>query len=104
MNEIDWVKRQFEASDLPQYITWEQFVKKGYFVVPTETEKLRAPSGPGQTRTIWKPSSRVRMVRSGWRLPPEFSLYSATRESRPSWVSPRRNGANYGKVVVMQRG
>ena len=43
MNEIDWVKRQFEASDLPEYITWEQFVKKGYFVVPTEKEKLRAP-------------------------------------------------------------
>ncbi len=43
MNEIDWVKRQFEASDLPRYISWKKFVKKGYFVVPTEKEKLRAP-------------------------------------------------------------
>ena len=43
MNEIDWVKRQFEASDLPQYISWKKFVKKGYFVVPSEKEKLRAP-------------------------------------------------------------
>ena len=43
MNEIDWVKRQFEASDLPKHISWKKFIKKGYFVVPTEKEKLRAP-------------------------------------------------------------
>ncbi len=42
-NEIDWVKRQFDASDLPKYISWKKFIRKGYFVVPTEKEKLRAP-------------------------------------------------------------
>ena len=42
-NEIDWVKRQFDASDLPKSISWKAFIKKGYFVVPTEKEKLRAP-------------------------------------------------------------
>ncbi len=42
-NEIDWVKRQFEASDLPKHISWKKFIKKGYFVVPSEKEKLRAP-------------------------------------------------------------
>jgi trimethylamine-N-oxide reductase (cytochrome c) len=34
MTDLDWVKRYFEATDLPKYITWEEFFKKGYFVVP----------------------------------------------------------------------
>ncbi len=34
INEIDWVKRQFDASDLPEAISWRQFIKKGYYVVP----------------------------------------------------------------------
>jgi trimethylamine-N-oxide reductase (cytochrome c) len=42
-NEIDWVKRAFLASDLPQHISWKRFLKRGYFVVPAEKEKLRAP-------------------------------------------------------------
>jgi molybdopterin guanine dinucleotide-containing S/N-oxide reductase-like protein len=32
--ENDWVKRMFDASDLPKYITWEKFQEKGYFTVP----------------------------------------------------------------------
>ena len=43
MNEIDWVKRLFEGSDLPQKISWKEFIRRGYYVVPTEKEKLRAP-------------------------------------------------------------
>ena len=43
MNEIDWVKRMFDASDLPNVISWKDFIKKGYYVVPSEKEKLRAP-------------------------------------------------------------
>jgi len=42
-NEIDWVKRAFLASDLPQHMSWRKFLKRGYFVVPAEKEKLRAP-------------------------------------------------------------
>jgi molybdopterin guanine dinucleotide-containing S/N-oxide reductase-like protein len=43
MTELDWVKRQFDATDLPKHISWKKFLKKGYFVVPAEKEKLRAP-------------------------------------------------------------
>jgi trimethylamine-N-oxide reductase (cytochrome c) len=43
MNEIDWVKRMFDGSDLPDVISWKDFIKKGYYVVPAEKEKLRAP-------------------------------------------------------------
>jgi molybdopterin guanine dinucleotide-containing S/N-oxide reductase-like protein len=43
MNEIDWVKRHFDASDLPQVISWKEFIRKGYYVVPAEKEHMRAP-------------------------------------------------------------
>ncbi|HUZ74699.1 MAG TPA: molybdopterin-dependent oxidoreductase [Stellaceae bacterium] len=43
VNEIDWVRRMFDGSDLPTRISWKDFVRKGYFVVPSEKEKLRAP-------------------------------------------------------------
>jgi trimethylamine-N-oxide reductase (cytochrome c) len=32
--EEDWIKKQYEVSDLPKYIPYEDFKKKGYFVVP----------------------------------------------------------------------
>ena len=31
----DWNKKMFEYSDLPKYISYEDFKKKGYFVVPS---------------------------------------------------------------------
>ncbi len=43
MNEIDWVKRLFDASDLPKVMSWKKFIRKGYYVVPAEKEHLRAP-------------------------------------------------------------
>ncbi len=39
--ELDWVKRVFDSSDLPSWISWRDFCAKGYFVVPHEA--------PGQT-------------------------------------------------------
>ena len=33
-SEEDWIKKIFNYSDLPKYITYEDFKKKGYFVVP----------------------------------------------------------------------
>jgi molybdopterin guanine dinucleotide-containing S/N-oxide reductase-like protein len=32
--EMDWVKRYFEVSDLPKHISWEEFNKKGYYLIP----------------------------------------------------------------------
>ena len=43
MSELDWVKRQFDASDLPKHISWKEFIRKGYFVVPPLKEELRPP-------------------------------------------------------------
>jgi trimethylamine-N-oxide reductase (cytochrome c) len=41
---LDWVHQMFDASDLPKKISWEDFTKKGYYVVPVDE---RAPSAPG---------------------------------------------------------
>jgi trimethylamine-N-oxide reductase (cytochrome c) len=43
MTELDWVKRLFDASDLPKHISWKRFLKKGYFVVPALEEGRRDP-------------------------------------------------------------
>jgi len=43
VGELGWVKRQFDGSDLPKHISWKEFIRRGYFVVPAEKEKLRAP-------------------------------------------------------------
>ena len=41
--ELDWCKRLFDATDLPTEISWKQFLKKGYFVVPAPSEAMRDP-------------------------------------------------------------
>jgi trimethylamine-N-oxide reductase (cytochrome c) len=41
--ELEWCKRLFDATDLPKHISWKQFLKKGYFVIPAPPEKLRSP-------------------------------------------------------------
>lgn len=42
-SELDWCKRVFDSSDLPRHISWEQFLKKGYFVVPPASQAARPP-------------------------------------------------------------
>ncbi|MBU2498080.1 MAG: pyrogallol hydroxytransferase large subunit, partial [Proteobacteria bacterium] len=43
MTELDWCKRLFEATDLPKFISWKAFLKKGYYVIPSPPEELRDP-------------------------------------------------------------
>ncbi len=43
IGELDWAKREFEASDLPRIITWKDFIQKGYVVLPAEKPELRPP-------------------------------------------------------------
>lgn len=43
MTEFDWCKRVFDSSDLPRHISWKQFLRKGYFVVPAEGDQTREP-------------------------------------------------------------
>ncbi|MBW1997258.1 MAG: molybdopterin-dependent oxidoreductase [Deltaproteobacteria bacterium] len=43
VTELDWCKRLFDATDLPEHISWKEFLKKGYFVIPAPPEELRDP-------------------------------------------------------------
>jgi len=43
ITEFDWCKRLFDATDLPGAISWKDFLKKGYYVVPAPKEEERAP-------------------------------------------------------------
>jgi molybdopterin guanine dinucleotide-containing S/N-oxide reductase-like protein len=42
-SELDWCKRIFDSTDVARHISWKEFVSKGYYVVPAESEALRAP-------------------------------------------------------------
>ncbi|GAH01047.1 unnamed protein product, partial [marine sediment metagenome] len=44
LTELDWVKRVFDSSDLPKYISWDKFFKKGYFVVPLSEDYTSTPA------------------------------------------------------------
>ena len=41
--EIDWCKRMFDGTDLPGVISWKDFLKKGYYVLPAPPEEMRDP-------------------------------------------------------------
>ena len=42
--EEDWAKALSEISDLPKYISWEEFKRKGYFVVPLQEDYKSTPA------------------------------------------------------------
>ncbi len=42
-SELDWAKRVFDSSDLPDHISWRDFCRKGYHVVAPEKPELRQP-------------------------------------------------------------
>jgi anaerobic selenocysteine-containing dehydrogenase len=43
MTELDWCKRLFDATDLPHAVSWKDFVKKGYYVIPAPSAARRDP-------------------------------------------------------------
>ena len=44
LTELDWVKRIFDASDLPERISWDEFAEKGYYLVPVSDEHKATPA------------------------------------------------------------
>jgi molybdopterin guanine dinucleotide-containing S/N-oxide reductase-like protein len=68
MREIDWVKRMFDASDLPQHISWKKFVERGYFVVPSEKPEHRAP-----TAYRWFAEGRKKDLPEAMPLPGDYT-------------------------------
>ncbi|MCF8095534.1 MAG: molybdopterin-dependent oxidoreductase, partial [Desulfobacteraceae bacterium] len=41
MTELDWCRRLFDATDLPDKISWKKFLKKGYYVIPSPPAEQR---------------------------------------------------------------
>lgn len=70
-DELQWVKRMYEVSDLPKVISWAQFMKKGYYVVPIKKDYKSRPAFRWfyEDRAIdtwdWGPSTVDRAVNDG---------------------------------------
>ena len=61
--DLDWVKRVFNVSDLPTRVSWEEFEKKGYYLVPV-------PEGQDSTPGLrWFADDRVKDT-PDWGPPP----------------------------------
>jgi len=43
-DELDWCREYFDATDLPDHISWEEFSEKGYFVVPLPEPYASTPA------------------------------------------------------------
>jgi molybdopterin guanine dinucleotide-containing S/N-oxide reductase-like protein len=67
-NEIDWVKRVYLASDLRKAISWRKLLRRGYYVIPAEKEKLRAPVS---FRWFWE--NRKKDVPEAQPLPSDYT-------------------------------
>jgi trimethylamine-N-oxide reductase (cytochrome c) len=65
--ELDWCKRVFDSSDLSKHITWRQFLKKGYFVVPPDPAAARAP-----TANRWFYEGRKKDTPEPYPLPSDY--------------------------------
>lgn len=66
--ELDWAKRMFDASDVAEHISWKEFCRKGYFVVPTDDPEARAP-----TAFRWFNEGRKKDVPEPHPLPADYS-------------------------------
>jgi trimethylamine-N-oxide reductase (cytochrome c) len=42
--EEDWIRKQYDVSDLPKYVSYEDFKKKGYFIVPMPKDYKPTPA------------------------------------------------------------
>lgn len=42
--DLDWARKFYEISDLPKFISWEEFDKKGYFIVNPSEDYKPTPS------------------------------------------------------------
>ena len=66
--ELDWCKRVFKSSDVAKQITWKQFCKKGYFVVPAEKDELREP-----VNMRWFSEGRHKDIPEAMPLPSQYA-------------------------------
>jgi trimethylamine-N-oxide reductase (cytochrome c) len=77
--ELDWCKRVFKSSDVAKHVSWKQFVKKGYFVVPAERDELREP-----VNMRWFVEGRPKDIPEAMPLPSQYAEEFGKGLSTPS--------------------
>ena len=66
-SELDWCKRAFDSSDMSKDISWKQFLRKGYYVVPPVPDGARAP-----TANRWFYEGRKKDTPEPYPLPADY--------------------------------
>jgi molybdopterin guanine dinucleotide-containing S/N-oxide reductase-like protein len=67
-SELDWCRRIFNSSDVAKRISWKEFCKKGYYVVPAEKPGLEPP-----VNFRWFAEGRAKDVPETQPLPSQWS-------------------------------
>jgi anaerobic selenocysteine-containing dehydrogenase len=71
-SEIDWARKFFEISDLPQRISWEEFDRKGYYIVNVPEDYRSTPAlrwyAEGRACDTPDPSNPKRLTDKGHEL------------------------------------
>ena len=95
----DWIRKMFDYSDLPKYISFEDFKEKGYFVVPQVEDYKPTPAlrwfyegRPCDTPDDEQPQERAPTRPTSWPRPAARSSSSprACSRTRPTTTSGRR--------------
>ena len=70
-SELDWARKFFEISDLPKYISWEEFDRKGYYIVNVPEDYKSTPAlrwyAEGRACDTPDPSNPKRLTDKGAR-------------------------------------
>ena len=67
-SELDWVRRFYEGTDLAKSVSWKEFCRKGYYVVPPEEEALRS-----KVAFNWFSEDRKKDVPEAFPIPAEYA-------------------------------
>lgn len=73
MDELGWVQRMFEASDLKNVVSWQEFLKKGYYVVPAPEAAALPPRAfswfyEGRKKDVPEPHPLISEHTNGFRV------------------------------------
>jgi trimethylamine-N-oxide reductase (cytochrome c) len=71
-SDLDWAKKFFEISDLPKFISWEEFDRKGYYVINVPEGYKSTPAlrwyAEGRACDTPDPSNPKRLTNKGHEL------------------------------------
>lgn len=67
-SELDWCKRVFDSSDVARHVSWSEFCKKGYYVVPAEAEAMRSA-----VQWRWFAEDRMKDIAEAMPLPSQWA-------------------------------